>query len=65
MSNKRKDRIARALRFVTEDDYTVTAPSARSMSNGRIKAGAILVPPGILKTLGWALKEVAKKEEVR
>jgi hypothetical protein len=63
MSNTRKDRIARALRFFEERDYLATSPGAEYMSRGLIKSGLVLVPPGVLTTLAWALKEVAKRED--
>jgi hypothetical protein len=44
MSNTRKYRIARALRFVEEKDYLATSPSLEYMSRGRIKSGLVLVP---------------------
>ena len=58
--NDRKARINRALRFAESDDLKVTAPSAAIMSNGRIKAGQVLVPPSVFKTMVWALR-VAEK----
>lgn len=60
--NTRKARLEKAARFF-ESDYKVTCPSAQRMSNGRIRAGMALVPPGVLRTMVWACGEMAKAEE--
>lgn len=60
--NTRKHRLEKAAKFF-ESDYKVTCPSAKYMSNGRIRAGLALVPPGILRTMVWACGQMVKAEE--